>query len=146
MKRLVFKKRAKKREPAPTRARSPRLISWKSRMPGCVAYYIDLVSDDAATSENKEVITWIHVGENPVRKKRGTNDLFLSLQCNRGLFWIIWIYNKNIDQDYDKYTKYNAEINKENLGTLRDGECDEEASDYLINLHFAQSRYFPYNF
>lgn len=83
------------------------------------------------------------MGENPVGKKRGTN-VVLSLQYNRGLFWII--YNKNIDQDYDKYTKYNAEINKENLGTLRDGECDEEASDYLINLHFAQSRYFPYNF
>lgn len=83
-------------------------------------------------------------GRESSKKKRGTNDLFLSLQCNRGLFWII--YNKNIDQDYDKYTKYNAEINKENLGTLRDGECDEEASDYLINLHFAQSRYFPYNF
>lgn len=83
------------------------------------------------------------MGENPVGKKRGTN-VVLSLQYNRGLFWII--YNKNIDQDYDKYTKYNAEINKENLGTLRDGEYDEEASDYLINLHFAQSRYFPYNF
>lgn len=62
MKRLVFKKRAKKREPAPTSLGLGLSASYFVEIENAglrvrVAYYIDLVSDDAATSENKEVIT-----------------------------------------------------------------------------------------
>lgn len=62
MKRLVFKKRAKKREPAPTSPGLGLSASYFVEIENAglrvrVAYYIDLVSDDAATSENKEVIT-----------------------------------------------------------------------------------------